>query len=79
MPLFRFHSGNHTTTLVPIFAKGTGADVLLRLVRGQDPVYGAHVDNTDIFGIMNAAITRKMPTESRSVEPSTSNQSRSNK
>jgi alkaline phosphatase len=74
MPLFRFHSANHTNTLVPVFAKGAGSEVLAKMVRGQDPVYGAYVDNTDIFSIMKAAITGKMPaakTRSEILKPAT--------
>jgi alkaline phosphatase len=62
MPLLRFHSANHTNTLVPVFSKGAGSEVLDKLIRGQDPVYGVYVDNTDIFMVMNAAITGIVPT-----------------
>jgi alkaline phosphatase len=70
MPLFRFHSANHTNTLVPVFAKGSGSGMLAKMVHGQDPVYGAYVDNTDIFKVMNTAIRGKMPAAKPAPRPS---------
>ena len=69
MPLFRFHSGNHTNTLVPVYAKGAGAAVFAQMVRDHDPVYGPYIDNTDVFSVMNAAITGKKPVAKKPVEP----------
>jgi len=48
MPGFEFHSGGHTNSLVPVFAKGASANGLATLARGNDPVRGSYIDNTDI-------------------------------
>ncbi len=49
MPSMKFNSNSHTNQLVPIFVRGPGANIMENLVRGDDPVYGEYVDNTDIF------------------------------
>jgi len=56
MPGCRYYSINHTGSLVPLFAKGRGAGLFDRLVKGTDPVYGRYVDNTDVFKVMNAVM-----------------------
>ncbi len=71
-PRVRWHSGSHTVELVPVFAKGVGAQRFASLVRGQDvnfaevypdwakaglgPVY---VENIDVFTVMNEVVMRK--------------------
>lgn len=47
-PGMEWHSGGHSNQLVPLFAKGNGAEMLLNHIKGQDPKYGPYVDNTDI-------------------------------
>lgn len=48
LPLAEFHSGEHTNSLVPVFAIGWGVDKLAARATGTDPVRGAYLDNTDI-------------------------------
>ncbi|MBN1466672.1 alkaline phosphatase [candidate division KSB1 bacterium] len=48
MPGMEFHSGGHTNSLVPVLAKGVGAEGLLKLARSNDPRQGPYLDNTDI-------------------------------
>lgn len=48
MPGMQFNSGDHTNSLIPIFAKGPGAFALKSSATGIDPVRGAYCDNTDI-------------------------------
>ena len=53
----------HPRALVPVFAKGLGADLFLDLVQGADAqagsfwgLSGQYIDNTDIFTVMEAAM-----------------------
>ncbi len=48
VPGHEWKSGNHTNMLVPLFAKGAGAERVHDYVRGEDPRLGPYIDNTDI-------------------------------
>ncbi|MBC3898493.1 alkaline phosphatase [Acetobacterium malicum] len=48
MPTMVWNSEGHTNQLVPIFAKGPGADLFQKYAVGADPVQGAYINNTDI-------------------------------
>ncbi|MEH3089575.1 MAG: alkaline phosphatase [Microbacterium arborescens] len=48
LPEVSWHSGGHTNALVPVFAKGAGADVLDARADQFDVVRGAYLDNTAI-------------------------------
>ncbi len=56
VPGMQFNSGDHTNSLIPIFAKGEGASQLRAAARGVDPVRGKYLDNTaiaeTIFSVM---------------------------
>lgn len=54
MPDVEWHTGSHTNSLVPFYAKGKGSDLFLKLVKGKDPVYGDYIDNTDIGNIIKS-------------------------
>jgi alkaline phosphatase len=56
-----FNSGGHSSSLVPLKARGAGAQGFNRFVDGQDPVYGPYVDNTSIFHVMEAAFAGRLP------------------
>jgi alkaline phosphatase len=63
IPGVQYGSRGHTRALVPVFAKGSGADLFLDLVQGTDATAGSfwdfsgqYIDNTDIFTIMEAAM-----------------------
>jgi alkaline phosphatase len=45
-PLAVWLSKSHTSVLVPFYAIGCGADVFFGAVEGEDPLYGAYLDNT---------------------------------
>lgn len=66
LPGAKFNSGNHTNALVPLFARGAGAELFADYVEGTDPymvaMYGLdatwngdYVDNTAIFHVMSKA------------------------
>ena len=48
MPGAAWYSWNHTNSLVPFYVHGAGAWAFLMRATGEDPVYGAYLDNTDI-------------------------------
>ncbi|MEL7662129.1 alkaline phosphatase [Acetobacterium wieringae] len=48
MPTMVWNSGDHTNQLIPLFAKGPGAELLLYAANGSDPVKGSYIDNTEI-------------------------------
>lgn len=63
VPDLRYHSLSHTNSLVPLAARGSGAELFARLVRGVDATAGKHwgfsgqmVDNTDVFKVMSSAL-----------------------
>ncbi|MDZ4170125.1 MAG: alkaline phosphatase [Coriobacteriia bacterium] len=47
-PGMQFNSGDHTNSLIPLFAKGSAARHLRAAATGVDPVRGEYLDNTDI-------------------------------
>ncbi|NPV47049.1 MAG: alkaline phosphatase, partial [Armatimonadetes bacterium] len=56
IPGLEWHSGGHTNSLVPVFARGAGAHLLRRAADQQDPVRGPYVDNTEIAAVMQAVL-----------------------
>jgi alkaline phosphatase len=60
MPLLRFHSDKHSNSLVPVYARGRGAQWLAELADRTDPVRGRYVDNTDVFYVMARAVSGRV-------------------
>lgn len=67
MPGMSFRpTGNHSNALVPLWAKGAGAELLGQRVRGVDPGYrqhvgwndGSYIDNTDVAVAVQQALQR---------------------
>ncbi|HSK32848.1 MAG TPA: alkaline phosphatase [Propionicimonas sp.] len=48
VPAMSWHTGGHTSQLVPFYARGSAASAFTAAVIGQDPVRGAYLDNTSI-------------------------------
>ncbi|MBK7106906.1 MAG: alkaline phosphatase [Ignavibacteriae bacterium] len=48
MPNVEWFSKGHTNSLVPFYAKGNGSLNFLERIKGDDPVFGKFIDNTDI-------------------------------
>ena len=57
MPGLRYLSTRHSNSLVPLFARGPGAERFHRWVQGEDPVRGPYVHLTSIFHVIASAIT----------------------
>ncbi len=56
VPGLEWHSGGHTNSLVPVFARGAGAHLLRRAADQQDPVRGPYLGNTEIGVVMRAVL-----------------------
>ncbi len=52
LPAMEWHSGTHTNSLVPFFAKGRGAQLFKDNIAGHDPVRGPYIDNTSIANVI---------------------------
>lgn len=48
LPGMEWHSGDHTNSLVPFYAKGDSSRVFKYLANEYDPVYGHYLDNTEL-------------------------------
>lgn len=49
-----WNSGDHTNSLIPLYARGVGAGLCAEFATGVDPVRGAYLDLTDVFRVMDA-------------------------
>jgi alkaline phosphatase len=47
-----WNSGDHTNSLIPLFAKGKGVEFFGSYKERVDPVRGPYIDNTNIFDVM---------------------------
>jgi alkaline phosphatase len=56
MPSYRWLYDSHTNQLVPVYARGVGADRLASLADLEDPFRGKYLDQADIFEVMKAVI-----------------------
>jgi alkaline phosphatase len=56
MPEVEWHSAGHTNSLVSLIARGAVAESLQSHVRGEDPVWGAYTDNTDLTRVLFSAL-----------------------
>jgi alkaline phosphatase len=56
LPGASYNSGNHTNSLVPLFAKGAHADLFYDIVAGSDTFRGPYIDNTGVFSVMNSVV-----------------------
>jgi alkaline phosphatase len=51
----------HTNALIPLYARGPGADLFTPLIVGTDPVRGPYVDNTALHTVMDAVLLSVEP------------------
>jgi len=59
---YRWNSTNHTNSLVPVYAKGAGSEMLAAFANAYDTLYSTnYLDNTDIFKTIYGAVLEKMP------------------
>jgi alkaline phosphatase len=56
MPGMEWHSGGHTNSLLPLYAKGLGADRFNHMTVQRDPMRGPYVDNTSVAKVVFEAL-----------------------
>lgn len=56
MPGLEFHSGGHTNSLVPVYARGAGAQEFVKIASQTDPQRGSYLDNTDIPNVIKTFV-----------------------
>lgn len=54
LPGMEWHSGNHTNSLVPFYAKGAGSELFQKYADELDPVRGNYLDNIEIPALIFA-------------------------
>jgi alkaline phosphatase len=52
LPGMEWHSGDHTNSLIPFFAKGDAARLFTHQADESDPVRGRYIDNTEIGDVV---------------------------
>ena len=52
LPSVEWFSKDHTNSLVPFYAKGTGSSKFLDVIKGNDDVRGNYIDNSDIGNVI---------------------------
>jgi len=57
MPSYRWLFDTHTNQLVPVYARGTGAERLMDLADLEDPFRGRYLDQADIFAVMKEVVS----------------------
>jgi alkaline phosphatase len=61
MPGMEWHSGSHTNSLVPFFAKGAGSQIFKQFADEKDPVRGNYLDNTEAAQALFVMSGKKEP------------------
>jgi len=56
MPKMAWNSGDHTNQLIPLFARGVGAEIFKKLADMTDPIRGKYMDNTEISKAIRSLI-----------------------
>ena len=56
-----WNSSGHSNTLVPLCARGIGAELFDTYATSYDPVRGFYLDNTNIFSVMANAVENQSP------------------
>ncbi|ETA79305.1 alkaline phosphatase [Youngiibacter fragilis] len=56
LPGMEWNSGNHTNSIIPLYAKGDAARLLKSYADESDPVRGSYLDNTEIAKLIRQAM-----------------------
>jgi alkaline phosphatase len=51
-----WNSNNHSNSLVPLYARGAGAELFSDIIAGNDTVRGDYINNTGVFTVMDAVL-----------------------
>ncbi|MBI5056777.1 MAG: alkaline phosphatase [Nitrospirae bacterium] len=65
---WRWNSGGHSNSLIPLYARGAGSELFAAYdTNGPDTVRGYYINNTDVFLVMDGAISALSCTETGSI------------
>jgi alkaline phosphatase len=56
VPSYRWLSNGHSNSLVPLFARGAGAELFSTRADREDPFYGPYIDQTDVYSVIAALL-----------------------
>jgi len=56
IPGLKYNHKSHSNSLVPVYARGAGSQLLDTLIVGTDPVRGPYVDNTGVSKVLRRAL-----------------------
>jgi alkaline phosphatase len=57
LPSYRWLSRSHSNALVPVYARGVGAETLVSFATAEDPFYGPYLGHPDIFHVIKAVLS----------------------
>ncbi|MBD3223718.1 MAG: alkaline phosphatase [Caldithrix sp.] len=58
MPGMEWHSGGHTNSLIPFYAKGFGSELFIEKADEEDPVRGNFLDNAEVGKVLTGLYSR---------------------
>lgn len=61
LPRLRYNATQHSNSLVPLYARGPGAEAFAKFVEGTDPVRGPYVHLTSVFFVVAEAMQVTSP------------------
>jgi alkaline phosphatase len=53
LPIMKFHSANHTNSLIPFYAKGTGSNLYQNFADEYDSVRGPYIQNSEVAQLIH--------------------------
>ena len=53
---WHWNASGHTNSLIPLYARGTGSELIAGYETGSDSVRGAYLDSTEVFSVMDGAL-----------------------
>ncbi len=67
LPGYKFNSGNHTNTLIPIYAKGSGSELFHGHADEIDYKFGYYIDNTELGIVCKDLFSTQAPVTPKNV------------
>jgi len=64
-----WNTGGHTNLLIPLYTRGVGSGLFGNCIAGSDQVWGDYIDNTDVAGVIESALTGVLNEGSLSIIP----------
>ncbi len=65
-----WNSGNHTNSVIPLYARGFGSELFAGYIAGYDLLFeGDYINNSDVFNVMYTAMASCTETGTLSISP----------